>query len=147
MVLMTATITIGEWLRNQLNANPSINQTGLGIAINVGQSTISKWLRDISVPDTENCRKLAQYFQVPQELVLRLAGHIVPEINTNLAESRGTYVTNSSPALGEALSLFNALDDDDQERILIYMRALLRSQVTERRRENGTNLQESPAPG
>jgi len=139
------TATLGEWIAAQLNTNPGINQTGLALAIGVSQPTLSRWIRDTVTPDPEGCRKLAQYFQVPQELVLRLAGHIVSDCN-HLAESRGTYVANSSPALGEAASLFTALDDDDQERILIYMRALLRSQVTQRR-ENGAKIQESRAPG
>jgi len=141
------TTTLGEWVTAQLDAHPEINQTGLALAIGVSQPTLSRWIRGTVIPDPEGCRKLAQYFAVPQQLILRLAGHIVPETDTDLAESRGTYIANSSPALGEALSLFNALADDDQERILIYMRALLRSQVTEQRRENGAKIQESRAPG
>jgi len=121
----------------------NINALGLSYALCISHVTIGKWLKGTYTPNSKNCRKIAVFFGVPEEDVLAIAGHL--RRNT-IAEPKNPYNTQV-PGLGEAVYLFKALDDADQERILIMMRALLRSQVTDRRQENGTTFQESPAPG
>jgi len=135
--------TLAEWLRQRFSENPQINQTSLAISLKLGQSTISNWLRGVALPDPENCHKLATYFHIPTETILTLAGHLQP--NPTIAEAKGAYRADP-PALGEAVNLFRSLNDDDQERILIYMRALVHSQKSEHRRAEGP-VQEAPASG
>jgi transcriptional regulator with XRE-family HTH domain len=115
---------LNEWLAQQFKYRPDINQTSLALSIGVSQSTVSKWLRGTATPDPDNCHKVAQFFGVPAEDVLAIAGHLLR------VRERDPPYSAESPALGEALHLFNALDDDDQERILVIMRSFL----TERRR-------------
>lgn len=133
---------ISSWLKEQMDRN-NINALSLSYALHISHVTIGKWLKGTYTPSPRSCRKIASFFGIPEEDILTIAGHL--RTNT-VAESKAPYDTQS-PGLGEAIHLFNALDDDDQERILIMMRALLKYQVTGRRQENGTTFQESPTPG
>ena len=133
---------ISSWLKEQMDRN-NINALSLSYALRISHVTIGKWLKGTYTPSPRSCRKIASFFGIPEEDILTIAGHL--RTNT-IAEPKAPYDTRS-PALGEAIHLFNALDDDDQERILIYMRALRRSQTSENRRTNSANVQESPAPG
>lgn len=135
-------VEIRDWLRQQMDER-NINALSLSYGLRTSHVTIGKWLEGTYVPNPKSCRKLAQFFGVPEEQVLTLAGHLHP--GRTVAEAKGDYSTNP-PGLGEAINLFRSLTDDDQERILIYMRALVRSQRSERRRAEGP-IQESPAPG
>jgi len=118
------------WLKNQMDKH-DINALGLSYAIEVSHVTIGKWIKGIYTPNPANCRKLAQYFGVPEDQVLTLAGHRTPRT----AEPQPHYST-TQPSLRQAIQMFRQLDDDDQERILLFMRSILR----ERHRGN------EPAP-
>jgi transcriptional regulator with XRE-family HTH domain len=125
-----------DWLQQRFDRRPEINQTSLAISIGVGQSTVSKWLKGVSTPDPKNCHKLAAYFNVSDDYVLSLAGH-----RSQIKETQAHY-GDDVPGLREAMHLFRQLDDDDQERILIFMRSIL--QERRRARPNSTT-QERPA--
>lgn len=63
-------------------------------------------------PSTNSCRKIAKALQLPAETVLRWADHLpdAPDDNEMLAEAQ---------------YLFSRLPDDEQERFLAQMRAIL----------------------
>jgi transcriptional regulator with XRE-family HTH domain len=125
-----------DWLKQQFDRRPEINQTSVAISIGVGQSTISKWLKGLSTPDPQNCHKLARYFNVSEDYVLSLAGH-----RPQIKETHAPY-GDDAPGLREAMHLFRQLNDDDQERILIFMRSILQER---RRARPSPSTQERPA--
>ena len=54
------------------------NKNQLSADFGVSHSTISRWLAGSDMPNTNSCRKLAEYAGVPLERVLSIAGHIPP---------------------------------------------------------------------
>lgn len=127
-----------NWLKHQMEKH-NTNALGLSYAIKVSHVTIGKWLSGTYTPKPSNCRKLAQYFGAPEDYVLSLAGH-----RHQIKEEQTHYsTTNDVPGLREAMQLFSQLNDDDQERILIFMRSILQER---RRARSNPSAQEGPAP-
>ena len=60
---MNALATIGERIR-LLRKEYSLTQTELGKILNTGKTTISNYETNYSTPDTDNIKKLADYFRV-----------------------------------------------------------------------------------
>lgn len=52
-------------LPSQLSAN-----------LNVSHATVSRWLSGEDTPNTQSCRKLAEYSGVPVEKILSIVGHL-----------------------------------------------------------------------
>lgn len=75
-----ADITLADWLQQQFDDNPRLNQTGLALQLGIGQSTVSHWLTGVSIPSPQNCQKLARFFNIPEDDVLIIAGHRSPTI-------------------------------------------------------------------
>ena len=85
-------ITFADWLDSELKRRPQLNQTALAIHIGLSQSTISSWLRGLYVPQPENCRKVAHFFDIPEDDVLVVAGHRQPVAHgTHLSEPPTPY--------------------------------------------------------
>jgi len=64
------------WLKQQMRNHPDdLNQTGLALRIGVSQTTVSFWLRGLYVPSPDNCKIIAELFDVTLDEVLVLAGH------------------------------------------------------------------------
>ena len=115
------------WLTTQLEIK-NMNAQGLSHAIGVSHVTVGKWLRGTYTPDPENCRKLAEYFQMPEQEVMIIAGHLTP-FTENTLEVSPYYTTNQhSPELTNAIQMFVQLDEEDQARVLSIMRTFLREQ-------------------
>jgi len=120
---------LSEWLSQQLKKQKHLNQTGLAISLQVGPSTVSNWLRGISTPQPENCRKIARYFNVPEHNVLTIAGHepiIIGEDHGadtpgHVAESRTPY--HLSPRARLDL-LLDELDDTQIEALATFLETL-----------------------
>jgi len=112
-----------KWLNQQLDKRQNLNQTGLALSLRVGPSTISNWLRGVSNPQPENCRKLARYFHIPEPDVLLLAGHTDPHIigQTTIAEPPPTYNTNPRTRLH---ALLDTLTNDQIEAFITLLEAL-----------------------
>jgi len=123
---MVMNTTLSEWLKEQFDHNPRINQTSLAISIKVGQSTVSNWLRGVSVPDPDNCRKLAQFFGIPEERVLTLAGHLSPrqERRKAIAECHAPY--GDDVTFQELHHILQQLTPEGRQEVLEY--ALFRLQ-------------------
>ncbi len=65
------------WLRTELEER-GLTQAQLAVYSGVGQATISDMLRKGHIPKAETLCRLADYFHVSRERVLRLAGHLPP---------------------------------------------------------------------
>ena len=100
-------ITFHDWLRAELNRKPDLNQSALAIHLGLAQSTISSWLRGLYVPNPDNCRKLAHFFDVPEDEVLIAADHrqLIIVGHNRLGEPRPTY------HIGPRARLDNLLDN------------------------------------
>jgi len=113
--------SVAQWLTTQFEKNPRINQTSLAISIGVAQSAVSNWLRGVSRPEAENCRKLAKYFGVPEQHVLVLAGHLSPNPGL-LAETRASYrATRYQPIL----DLLDELTDEQLEDLRKFLESMI----------------------
>jgi len=123
--------TIPEWLKTQFDLNPHINQTSLAIALHVGPSTISNWLRGVSKPQPENCRKLAHHFHVPEEDVLTLAGHISTHkaAPNTIAEPGPAYSLDDDMTFRELYHILSELTPAERQEVLEYALFRLRRQA------------------
>jgi transcriptional regulator with XRE-family HTH domain len=68
------------WLRTELRER-GLTQAEVAVYSGVGQATISDILRKGHVPKVETLFRLADYFHVSRERVLRLAGHLPPAVD------------------------------------------------------------------
>jgi transcriptional regulator with XRE-family HTH domain len=79
----TNTKPFRKWLLEMMERK-DLNQTSLAIHLGRSQPTVSAWVRGTTVPDEESCRKIADFFDVPLDVVLVLAGHMLPGTITTL---------------------------------------------------------------
>lgn len=70
-------VDLRGWLRTELEER-DLTQAQVAVYAGVGQATISDILRKGHVPKVDTLFRLADYFHVPRERVLRLAGHLPP---------------------------------------------------------------------
>ena len=56
-----------------------LSQGAVATYLKVSPSAVSRWEKGVAVPETDNCRGLARLFRVPEEEVLRAAGHLSAE--------------------------------------------------------------------
>jgi transcriptional regulator with XRE-family HTH domain len=68
---------LGDWLRKELRER-GLTQNQVAVYANIGQATISDMLNKGHVPKVETLFRLADFFGVSREYVLRLAGHLPP---------------------------------------------------------------------
>lgn len=68
---------LSDWLRGQLRER-GLTQNQVAVYANVGQATISDMLTKGHLPKVETLFRLADFFGVSREQVLRLAGHLPP---------------------------------------------------------------------
>lgn len=60
-----------EWLARKM-AGAGIDQTTLGVDLDINPSVVSRWLRGASRPRASNIVKLADYFNIPAQEVFRM---------------------------------------------------------------------------
>ena len=73
---MAATMTLfSDWLGQELSRRGS-NRAKLAAGIDSKPQTISAWFNEGRIPSPEFCRRVARYLHVPEESVLRIAGHL-----------------------------------------------------------------------
>ena len=116
--------TFRDWLTRQLDQHPDLNQVGLAIKLGLSQSSVSNWLRGIYVPQPENCRKLARFFNVPEKEVLIIAGHLQPNVTSDnhlAAEPRALYHTGPRARLN---TLLDRLTDYQIETLATFLETL-----------------------
>jgi transcriptional regulator with XRE-family HTH domain len=68
---------LAGWLRAELKER-RLTQNQVAVFANVGQATISDMLNKGYVPKVETLFRLADFFGVSREQILRLAGHLPP---------------------------------------------------------------------
>lgn len=98
---------------------PPVRASQVAASIGTGDSTLSAWLHNPSRrPNTEMCQRLADYFHVPVEDVLRAAGHLPP-----LAEPAPE--PDLTPRVLNLAKVLQELSDDDFEAVDHIARGLL----------------------
>ncbi|MGD8625010.1 MAG: helix-turn-helix transcriptional regulator [Anaerolineae bacterium] len=99
---------LNAWLRGELRER-RLTQTEVAVYAGVGQATISDILNKDHVPKVETLFRLADYFNVSRERVLRLAGHLPADAAT---ESSAEYGPESDPLVRELLAEFRRVPDE-----------------------------------
>lgn len=117
-----------DWLQRQLERR-HLTQRALATYIGVSPPTVSKWVSGDFRPDPAQCHKVAAYFHMPEEEVLRAAGHLSAASVAVATEERPSYIHPDMDAMlreldwevqaqvvaalrGAALSLGPMLDDE-----------------------------------
>lgn len=77
MVAVLAMTPFAEWLETRMRSR-GITKSQLAAFIGSRPSTIGAWFTHDAIPSTDLCQKLAGYFGVPLEDVMRAAGHLPP---------------------------------------------------------------------
>ncbi len=62
-----------RWLRVELKEQ-KIEAAGLAAALSIPRLSVHSWIMGDTVPARTTCNRLAQYLEVPDSAVLRLAG-------------------------------------------------------------------------
>lgn len=101
------------WLQTELKGR-GLTQAQVAVYAGVGQATISDILRKGHVPKVETLFRLADYFHVSRERVLRLAGHLPPppEADAGAAMAEAEY---EDPLIEELLAEFRRVPDEWKE--------------------------------
>lgn len=101
------------WLQTELKER-GLTQAQVAVYAGVGQATISDILRKGHVPKVETLFRLADYFHVSRERVLRLAGHLPPpaEEDAGAAMAEAEY---EDPLIEELLVEFRRVPDEWKE--------------------------------
>ena len=68
---------LGDWLANQIQKR-GLTQNAVAAYAEVGQGTVSDIINKGHIPKVDTLFRLADYFDVSREQVLRLAGHLPP---------------------------------------------------------------------
>lgn len=87
----------------------------------LSNGAVSKRESDGLSPTLETCQAVATAFEIPVSIALSKAG-VLPPIGEETASTR------------EVVHLFTLLSDEDQERTLVYLRAMLERQRGEEQR-------------
>jgi len=116
-------VIFGDWLLAQLKAN-DWSMSKFGQLCGVSHVAVSRWISGERQPEPESCQVIAQALKVPVEEVYRRAG--VPLSRPNLTTTAET-----------ALHLFRLLSEQDQDRLLAMMRALVELEEAKGRARGG----------
>lgn len=77
MLAVLAMTPFAEWLETRMRAR-GITKSQLAAFIGSKPSTVGAWFTDDRIPSPEMCQRLAGYFGIPLEDVMRSAGHLPP---------------------------------------------------------------------
>lgn len=86
-----------------------ISQTQLGTALGLTQQMISNYEKELSSPNMESLKKIAQYFEISVD---QLIGHTPPKENKTSVDRR-------------FLKYFQELTETDKEKCLTIIRTIL----------------------
>lgn len=96
-----------RWLNAELRKrNLSAREASMGAGL--GRAQVSRYLSG-GRPSAENCRKLARYFEVPEEFLLRLTGYVTP------AQGENDFLARLSP-------LVEGLPESEKRGLIEYAR-------------------------
>ena len=70
---MNTELTFGEWLEDQILGR-GMTQVEFSEAIDVGQTTVSAWVNNVSPPSRRNAYRVARFLGIPALDVLERAG-------------------------------------------------------------------------
>jgi transcriptional regulator with XRE-family HTH domain len=79
---------LGRWLQDTLDER-NLTQSQAAVYAGVGQATLSDIINKGHVPKVETLFRLADFFGVSRERVLRLAGHLPPAGSHAVDEAEG----------------------------------------------------------
>jgi transcriptional regulator with XRE-family HTH domain len=98
---------LANWLRGELQRH-GLTQGQAAVYAGIGQATISDMLNKGHVPKVETLFRLADYFEMPRDEVLRLAGHLPPATgDTSAGTSR-----EDEALIRELLAEFRRVPDE-----------------------------------
>lgn len=89
-----------EYLRRILDRH-QVRQGAAAKYVGVSDATMSRWLGDKSIPDPPQCRRIAEHFHIPEQEVLRAAGHLSTVM---ISEGRATQAERELDAWVRSLS-------------------------------------------
>ncbi len=119
-------MTFGQWLRRQMmKQEGGMSQAELARKVGTSAGLVSDWIRDVRVPSSESCDKIADALGLDIDEVLVRAGHRPP------------LGGNDSPLLRELSAVVRGLPPNQQEEVLWYARAR-RDRMAARRRNVGS---------
>jgi transcriptional regulator with XRE-family HTH domain len=102
------------WLRTELKER-GLTQAQVAVYARVGQATISDILRKGHVPKVDTLFRLADYFHVSREQVLRLAGHLPPIPDAGAEAEAGEY---DDPLVQALVEEFRRVPDEWKELVV-----------------------------
>lgn len=96
-----------RWLIAELRKrNLSAREASMGAGL--GRAQVSRYLSG-GRPSAESCRRLARYFEVPEQFLLRLAGYVAP------AEGENEFIAQLAP-------LLEGLSESEKQGLIEYAR-------------------------
>jgi len=122
--------TLSEWLSNKL-ATRGWSIRAFGRKLDISHTHAADIVNGKVRPSADLCVKIASVLNTSPEEVLRLAGYLPPE-------------PEETAAVKELIHLFGQLPEDDQDRVLLFMRALL--EEAERGAEHKRTAEPRPEP-
>lgn len=117
------TTPIGAWLSEEC-AQRGLSWAKASRCAGVDKSMVSMIMRG-QKPAPATCQALAQFFQVPTEYVLQLAGHLEPS----------GYEIVFSPGVREIALALEGLDPEVQEPLIAAWRQMLKAVTVVARRQ------------
>jgi transcriptional regulator with XRE-family HTH domain len=114
-----------DWV-NSTREEKKLSFRAIERAGGLSNGAVSKRESDGLSPTLETCQAVAASFEIPVSIVLSKAG-VLPPIGEETAATR------------EMIHLFTLLSDEDQERALVYLRAMLERQREEEQRAGTGN--------
>jgi transcriptional regulator with XRE-family HTH domain len=110
---------LGQWLRWQLDKH-GITQQVLAVNAGVASATISGIVNQDHIPKVEILFRLADYFQVSREEILRAAGHLPPREEWAESGDEDNYL------LEELVQAFRDVPEEWRPEALAQVRLLVR---------------------
>ncbi|MBI4496327.1 MAG: helix-turn-helix domain-containing protein [Chloroflexi bacterium] len=154
-----------EYLKGLMARKGGMTQRALAAYVGVTPPTVGDWLRGEYTPRPAQCKKVAAYFDRPEQEVLRAAGHlggegtaarvppgVRPEVAARLAElppeTQG-IILDFLPALEHIAQELRAREEEDElwRRAKAVLARLPRDRAEKwiRELEEGTDFLERPA--
>lgn len=67
-------MTIAELIASE-RKRLKLSLRSFGAGIGASQTAVADWEKGRRIPDSESCRKIARYLRLPEDDILRMAGH------------------------------------------------------------------------
>lgn len=127
-MLLVSDLSLSTWLDRRITSSGK-TQNAVAVYCGVSHSAVSAWRTGARIPDPKFCWKLAEFFDVEIEDVMRMAGHL-PPTDASLRDEQERI----DPEVREAL---RRLTPDEQRRMALPAIELAESLI--RNLQNGND--------